>query len=270
MSLRAAAFAAKQSSRRGDCFVGLRLPRHDIHEGRVKTGSGFAGFPEGKADPTPIPAGFFSDLLPAIDDLGELRLTLYAFWALARKPAARRYLRLEELASDRLLMQSYGGAIAGADARLAEALERCVARGTLLLVRSEDGAEELYFLNTPRGRAAAAGLARGDWKPGGESAAPVELMLDRPNLFNLYEQNIGPLTPMIAERLREAEAAYPAAWIEDAIRIAVENNVRKWTYVQAILDDWGQRGRDDREDRGDSEKARRRYLKGELADSSGT
>jgi DnaD/phage-associated family protein len=234
-----------------------------------KAGTPFAGFPEGKADPTPIPAGFFSELLPAIDHLGEMRLTLYAFWALARKASAFRYLRLEELTADRLLLQSYGEA-GNAEAELAEALERCVARGTLLRVRAHDEGETVYFLNTPKGRAAASGLARGDWRPGGEGAAPVELLVDRPNLFNLYEQNIGPLTPLIAERLREAEAAYPAEWIEDAVRIAVENNVRKWSYIQAILDDWTQRGKDDREDRGDSEKARRRYLKGELADSSGT
>ena len=229
----------------------------------------FTGFPERKADPTPIPAGFFSELLPAIDDVGELRLTLYAFWALARKPSAGRYLRKSELCEDRLLLESFGGNAGENEARLIAALERCVARGTLLQVRpsGEGGAEPLYLLNSPRGRAAAEGLVRGEWKPG-DDTAPVELMLDRPNIFNLYEQNIGPLTPMIADRLREAEASFPAVWIEEAIGIAVENNVRKWGYVQAILDGWQRQGKDDREDRGDSEKARRRYLKGELADSS--
>lgn len=230
----------------------------------------FGGFREGKPDPTPIPAGFFTDLLPAIDDLGELRLTVYAFWALARKSPSVRYLRRIDFQGDRLLMGSFGAPAREAEARLADALERCVLRGTLLRVVAvgEAEADPLYLLNTPRGRAAAAGLARGEWKPG-ENEAPVELALDRPNLFNLYEQNIGPLTPMLAERLREAEADFPAAWIEEAIGIAVENNVRKWSYVQAILDGWQRQGKDDREDRGDSEKARRRYLKGELADSSG-
>jgi len=236
----------------------------------VTASSSFSGFPEGKPDPTPIPAGFFTELLPLIDDVGELRLTLYAFWALARRPAASRVLRLADLQADELLLRSFGAPSPEAEARLKDALERCVSRGTLLRVRAAGAADDeaLYLLNTPRGRAAAEGLARGDWRPG-EPAAPVQLVLDRPNVFNLYEQNIGPLTPMIADRLREAEAAFPAAWIEQAIGIAVENNVRKWSYVQAILDDWQRRGKDDREDRGDSEKARRRYLKGELADSSG-
>lgn len=240
-------------------------------EGQVSGTHTFSGFSEGKADPTPIPAGFYTELLPAIDDLGELRLTLYAFWALARKPAAARYLRQAELLDDRLLIEMFGAPAPEAESRLAAALERCVARGTLLKVRpsGEAEGEPLFLLSTPRGRALAEGLVRGEWKPGDESA-PVELILDRPNIFNLYEQNIGPLTPMMAEHLREAEASYPAAWIEQAIGIAVENNVRKWSYVQAILDGWQRQGRDDREDRGNSEKARRRYLKGELADSSGS
>jgi DNA replication protein len=74
------------------------------------------------------------------------------------------------------------------------------------------------------------------------------------------------LTPLIADKLRDAESSYPPAWIEEALRIAVENNVRKWRYVEAILEDWRTRGRDEREDRGDSEKARRRYVEGEFAD----
>src|SRR3990172_5680979 len=120
----------------------------------MKASSAFAGFPEGNADPTPIPAGFFSELLPAIDDVGELRLTLYAFWALARKAPAGRYLRKVELLGDRLLLDSFGGPARENELRLTSALERCVARGTLLQVRPSDepDGEPLYLLNTPRGR----------------------------------------------------------------------------------------------------------------------
>ena len=51
----------------------------------MKAPRGFAGFPAGKAASTPLPNLFFSDLLPAIDHLGELKVTLYAFWALGRQ-----------------------------------------------------------------------------------------------------------------------------------------------------------------------------------------
>jgi DnaD/phage-associated family protein len=227
---------------------------------------GFAGFPEGKVRVTPLPNPFFSDLLPAIDHLGELKVTLYAFWALARKEGRYRYLSDEELAADGLLLD--GLALCGGPAErvLADSLERAVARGTLLLATiDEDGrARRLYFLNSPRGRTALRALADGEWKPGKD--APVDLQLERPNVFRLYEQNFGPLTPMIAETLRDTEESYPALWIEDAMRIAVANNVRKWNYVLAILKDWHTRGRDEREDLRDTEKARRRYTEGEFSD----
>ena len=63
---------------------------------------------------------------------------------------------------------------------------------------------------------------------------------------------------MIAETLRDAEQTYPADWLEDAIRIAVENNVRRWRYVDAILRSWKEEGRDE-QDRQGTEKDRRRY-----------
>jgi len=234
----------------------------------MKAQKGFSGFPAGKLRTTPVPNLFYSELLPAIDHLGELKLTLYAFWVLAQKEGRHRYLRESEIAADEVFMQSLDSGGQDPREKLADALERAVARGTFLkaALTFADGEEALYFLNTPKGRAAIEGIERGDWRPTGIEDQPVELKIERPNIFVLYEQNIGALTPMIADRLREAEDSYPATWIEDAIRIAVENNVRKWRYVEAILEDWDKRGRDEREDRGDSEKARRRYVEGDFSD----
>jgi DNA replication protein len=229
---------------------------------------GFAGFPSGKIPLTPIPRSFFSDVLPAIDHLGELKITLYAFWALSAREGRFRYLRRDELSQDGLLMGGLKSPGVTAEQALDEALERAVARGTLLKVApSQNGPDQAYFfLNTAKGRAGAAALENGSWRPSGDPRMPVELRLERPNLFTLYEQNIGPLTPMIGEMLKEAEKDFPEAWIEEAIQIAVRNNVRKWSYVEAILNGWRVEGKDDREDRGDTEKALRRYLEGDSAD----
>ena len=60
----------------------------------------------------------------------------------------------------------------------------------------------------------------------------------RANIFKLYEQNFGPLTPMIAETLQDAEKTYPTEWIESAMSEAVANNKRNWKYVEAILQRW--------------------------------
>jgi DNA replication protein len=229
---------------------------------------GFPGFKDGKQALIPIPAEFFSDLLPQIDHLGELQVTLYAFWVLARREGTFRYLSRREMAADERLLQALTRSGTTSLAALDEALERAVTRGTLLHVSLEldQGIEDFYFVNSSKGRAAIAAAETGEWSPTGDSSTPLALVVERPNVYTLYEQNIGPLTPMLAERLREAESEYPAQWIEEAIGIAVENNVRKWRYIEAILEAWEQRGKDEREDRGDSEKARRRYIQGKLAD----
>ncbi|MFQ5932923.1 MAG: DnaD domain-containing protein [Nitrospiraceae bacterium] len=226
--------------------------------------STFSGFPAGTTRLTAIPNPFFSELLPSIDHLAELKVTLYSFWFLSRAEGDFPYLSREELAQDSLLMEGLSGGLETLD----DALERCVSRGTMLKATLEMGgdSQSFYFLNGPNGRAAVAAIEAGEWRPSGDSEAPLELRLERPNIFNLYEKNIGPLTPMIADRLRDAEQTYPEDWIVDAIRIAVENNVRKWRYVEAILEDWMETGKHGREDRGDTERARRRYRQGQFAD----
>ena len=71
-------------------------------------GSKFTGFPDGKVHLTPIPGQFFNDLLPEIDDLDELKLTLYVFWRLDRMDQPIRYLRLEDAAEDKRFMEGLG------------------------------------------------------------------------------------------------------------------------------------------------------------------
>jgi DnaD/phage-associated family protein len=229
---------------------------------------GFAGFPEGKSRITQVPSAFFSDLLPLIDDLAELKVTLYAFWALSQQEGAVRYLRFADFLNDQLLMQGLGATPNQAAAALAEAVERAVARGTFLHVsiESADGVADLYFLNTERGRNAVDGISRGEWRPNPDEEQPISLLVERPNIFVLYEQNIGPLTPLIADELRDAEQSYPRSWLQEAVELAVTNNVRKWRYVVAILERWRQEGKQDGISRRDSQKGLRDQIPPEFQD----
>lgn len=225
----------------------------------------FSGFPEGKVRLIPVPDPFFSELLPEIDDLGELKLTVYFFWRLDHLEGAFRYLREADLQQDERFMAGLATNPAEARRSLQSALANAVLRGTLLRVEVNlgSGEEALYFLNSPRGRAAVEAVTRGEWRPSGQPQLPVELGNVRPNIFRLYEEHIGPLTPMLAESLREAEELYPYQWIEAAIRAAVENNKRSWRYAEAILRRWQEKGRDEGKDRRDTEKDRRRYAEWE-------
>lgn len=224
---------------------------------------GFSGFVAGKQPSTAVPGAFFTDLLPQIDHLGELKVTLYCFWRLALKEGKFRYLRRREFAADETLMSGLAQHRRDADEALTDALERATARGTLLHVEVESaaGAEDLYFVNTAKGRAAVDAMTRGEWRPTTDDETPIEVLVNRPNIFTLYEQNIGPLTPLIADELRDTEATYPAEWVEEAIREAVANNARSLRYIIRILENWKAQGKTDRaKNRGDSEKNRRRYL----------
>lgn len=229
---------------------------------------GFPGFPEGKLRLTQVPNLFFSDLLPIIDSLEELKVTLYAFWALTQKEGQVRYLRLVDFLNDGLFMKGMGPTATLAAEAVADGVERAVARGTFLKVKVEsaDGIMDLYFLNTEKGRAAIEGITRGEWRPIPDDEVPISLLVERPNVFVLYEQNIGPLTPLIVDQLRDAEQTYPLSWIGEAIDLAVQNNVRKWRYIQSILERWRQEGKRDGVSRGDSESELRRQIPDEYQD----
>ena len=221
----------------------------------------FDGFPAGKTRFTPIPDLFYTELLPAIDDLAEFKLTLYMFWALHRQRGYPRYLTMTELEAESLLLSSLQHCADGENkdpqVLLHEAVEKAIARGTLLRLSicEQDVQTDCLFLNTPQGRKAAEEVKRGELvleTTGYIREAHIERK--RPNIYELYEQNIGLLQPLLAQELEEAERNYPAGWIVDAFKIAVERNARNWRYIKSILDRWARKGKDD----GDLAPRRRR------------
>jgi DnaD/phage-associated family protein len=210
-----------------------------------------------------IPGQFVHQMLYQVDDLNELRLALYVLWRLDRMEGAFHFLRLSDLEGDSQFTSSLRVGSKSVTQALKNALQKAVRRGVLLQaqVPNTAGPEAILCLNSPKGQALVAAIQRGEWKIP-ENAALSEVNPERPNIFQLYEANIGPLTPMIADALRDAEKTYHDNWLEDAFQIAVERNKRSWHYIEAILHRWQEGGRDDRKDqqnRRDTEETRRRY-----------
>src|SRR5207253_2608282 len=109
---------------------------------------------------------------------------------------------------------------------LADGVRLAVARGVFLLlavevprpergpVRAGGGGarpraralrDECLFLNTPAHRELVARFARGEARLElGPPAPPAVLPARRLTIYELYEQNIGVLTPLLVEELREA------------------------------------------------------------------
>ena len=214
----------------------------------------FQGFTD-KETFTQIPDSFFRQLLDEISDANELKVTLYALWRFEHMEGRVRFLREQDFAA--LVPDSV------------PALEKAAARGTLIraLPREDSrgvqkGPAALYFLNSPRGRAAAEAFAKGQWQPDAEPSNPPP---ERPNIFKLYEENIGPLTPLLADALKEAEQAYPPVWIEEAVGIAVKANKRNWRYVEAVLKRWKEEGYAKKQDRQNTDKGFQRYTDSEFS-----
>ena len=227
-----------------------------------------SGFPA-RMQFTPIPNVFFSRLLPQISDITELKTTLHIFWLLYPKKGYPRFITYRELLNDKSLMSSLREEDKPPDEVLGDALEMAVNRGTILhIVLDRDGApEDIYFLNTDSDRQVVAKIRNGELalaglKAGGQAKPDVETE-PQPDIFTLYEQNIGMLTPMIAEELREAEKLYPESWIRDAIKEAVNQNIRKKSYILAILERWAAEGRGNGTYRRDFKKTDPdKYIKG--------
>lgn len=192
--------------------------------------SPFSGFTSSETF-TPVPDSLFR-LLNEIRDADELKMTLYVLWRIEHAEGSLRYLTRQDILADEQFMAGMS------EAEVDSGLEKALRRGTLLKVESAAGG--LWMLNSPRGRAAAEALRN---TPGADPARiPPPIPLPRPNIFQIYEENIGPLTPLMAETLKDAEREYSAEWIAEAVTLALERNVRNWKYIAAILRRWKEEG----------------------------
>ncbi|MDM8529554.1 DnaD domain protein [Anaerolineales bacterium HSG25] len=203
----------------------------------------FNGFPNGELRFVGIPDLFFTQLLPQISDPIEIKITLHFLWLHARHQ--RHVISLSDLLSDETLVQSisfFGDDVAQT---IEHGLLQSVTRGTLLYTQLEDdaGRHDLYFLNSVRGRQAQVKIESGEMGYVTKTNTELATPLKRANIFELYEDNIGLISPILADELKEAELLYPTEWIEEAFRIAAENNVRRWNYVRAVLEKMTKTGR---------------------------
>ena len=212
--------------------------------------SPFIGFTS-KETFSQIPDSLFH-LFREIDDIAELKVTLYALWRIEHIEGHFRALCQSDFESDALGLTPQ---------EIQSGLEKAAARGTI--IKSTYEADTFYFLNSPRGRLAAEAFAKGQWR---DSAKIMSAPSNKSNVFKLYEENIGALTPLLSDMLREAEKNYPGEWFEEAFEIAVSRNARNWKYVEAILTRWKEKGKDERKDKQDIVKDAKRYSESDFSE----
>ncbi len=190
-----------------------------------------------KTDSISLHESFFTQAVPRIQDVAELKIVLYVAYLILRKQEFPYSVAYKELLSCELTATM-------GEETLHQALNSAVEHGTLLHSNSNiDGVlEDVYSLTTLVYQ-------------GCQTSAI--------NIFTLYEQNIGMITPIIAEELKEADKLYPPQWIEEAFKEAVALNKRSWKYIARILERWASEGKDSGEYKRDIEKdGPDKYIKG--------
>ncbi len=204
----------------------------------------------------PVPAQALGPLLAEIDSLAELKCTLRLIGMVYQRRSERLWVTASEMENDAILTEGLAQEPDGSKQAIVRGIQLAVARGAIL--QAVRDAEKALFLNDEPGRRAMARLGY----VAVEEPASVPQGEERPNIFALYEENIGSLTPMLTEELKEAELEYPRRWIEDAFRIAVSSNHRNWRYIAGILKRWAIEGKDDGEPgRHSQTSGRKEYLR---------
>jgi DNA replication protein len=197
--------------------------------------------PQGKTGFVRLPDSFFTNVIPKIQDLVELKVVLYMAHIILRKQQpgisdSERSITYSELKAEiRRLSPDLS------EETLHQALDSAAEHGALSRSTSNinEVLEDVYSLTA-------------------DSGQPPAI-----NIFALYEQNIGIITPMIAEKLKDADSTYPLQWIEEAIEIAVTLNKRNWGYIARILERWATEGKDSGEHKRNAKKDDPdKYIKG--------
>ena len=186
---------------------------------------------------TRVPNVALGRMLASVDDVRVIKLVLRAIWLIARQRGYPRYITEQHLRRDRIL-----SVVLPNERAFQDCLTSAFDLGILVEVTSHG--TECIMLNTESAhRSVATGTDDSDEMAsdadGWDEPASTHLPADA---FRAYEENIGTLTPMTRERILVALEDFTDEDISRAVRIAVENETRSWTYINAILRRWLREG----------------------------
>ena len=203
----------------------------------------FGGFP-GISKATAIPNLFFATVLPELETADALLAFLWVSLVTQEQKTEARFATADQVWVQPGAKKAFAR-LGGGREGLERGLEACREAHALLGARlnGPGGTEWLYFINNPASRKAIARARAGELKLRPESVvAPIEQGA-RPGIFRMYEEQIGTITPLVGDRLIEAEETYPLEWIQQAFQEAAEMNIRNWRYIERILKRWAEEGR---------------------------
>ena len=208
----------------------------------------FQGFPKGTTH-VPVPSPLLGEMLQKINNLEELKCILRVLWLLHQKKGHPRFLTVDEVLADKILISTLKYEESSTDAGLKRTLLELVKRDILLCTMSKlNGTiKKLYMLNSEQGRKSLEAINNGRVPAITQIENTDQIPAEnhqKSNIFALYEENVGILTPIMVEALKDAEKSYPWLWIKEAFQLAIGRNVRNWLYISRILERWTTEGKD--------------------------
>jgi len=215
-----------------------------------------------------LPNIFYSEVLPLMENPAEIKVVMQLFFLLSRRRGYPKFVTFNELSNDPVLVKGLQSQSAPLDELLKQSLDSAVQHGILVHVpiSTNNVPDEAYFINNQNDKETMSKILNGTLKIPEVKIREMEALasMEPLDIYNLYEQNIGMLTPILAEELQEAEQRYPPDWIQDAFKEAIRANVRNWRYINGILKRWEREGKKDGRYVGDSKKERDpdKYIRG--------
>ena len=209
------------------------------------------GFPRG-VQFTPVPNPLLASLLETIDSLDELKVVLRTIHGLHKQRKVPASIGFDDLFSDRTVASMLGASGRQLEKVVETTIKSAANRGILLVVNDETGQRQICLNTEPVRRA----LVRQGIDPAVTASKPAETWSDTESALTkldavtLYEQNVGYLTPVVAENIHTALEQHPEDEVMLAIQKAVEANARSWNYIAAILRRWATEGRPEELDDG--------------------
>jgi len=203
-----------------------------------------------------------------MENPAEIKVVMQLFFLLSRRRGYPKFVTFNELSNDPVLVKGLQSQSAPLDELLKQSLDSAVQHGILVHVpiSTNNVPDEAYFINNQNDKETMSKILNGTLKIPEVKIREMEALasMEPLDIYNLYEQNIGMLTPILAEELQEAEQRYPPDWIQDAFKEAIRANVRNWRYINGILKRWEREGKKDGRYVGDSKKERDpdKYIRG--------
>ena len=195
---------------------------------------------------TPIPNLVFGKLLDEVEEINDLKFILRIIWMINQVKRVPKYITIEEITGDKLVNTIISQTGAEPHTVCLSMLNKPQFLNLFVCheINIDQSSSIVIALNTTRNITMLNKIKNLDksesvLQPNGDS--PKE----SPNIFKLYEDNIGTLNPIIADELKIAETTYPHPWITSAFKESVLRNKRSWNYIKTILENWYREGKND-------------------------